>query len=1199
MLRSIYAFEVRYHLRNPFFYIVFFTFGLLCFAAVTSEAVQVGGAIGNVHRNAPVVIFQLLGVMSVIGVFFNTAFVASSAQRDFETATAELFFSKPMKKVDYLLGRFLGSITVSMLVYLGPALGILIGTKMPWLEPERVGPFMAAPYLFALLAIVLPNLIMTGGVFFSLAAWSRSLLFTYLGVVVFFVLFQVAGVMLADVENLEMASLADPFGLASTNIATRYWTIAEQNTAIPALAGPLLWNRLLWVGVGLAVLALGIWRFRFERSGSRGFFKKKKTLTETADAVAAPRKAESFQPRRGTFGAATTWRQFLRATRLEVGLIFRSAPFLVIVAFGAFNVFGGAMFTNELFGTSVYPVTHLMLEAIAGSFLALLAVILTFYAGELVFRERTAGLADVNDATPTPNGVFVASKLTALMLIAATALLVAALTTMFFQATHGYTNFEPGLYVKGLLIAGYPFLIIASLAFFLQVLINHKFLGYMVMILYMLSGAVMRALDLDHHLYRIAARPDAPYSDMNGYGHFLQGVFAYGVYHAFMAALMISIALVFWVRGRDSGWRFRRALAASRLRGGRGLALALSLLGFVGTGAYIFYNTNVLNTYRAGDEQRALQASYEKKFRQYKDLVLPRVTAAKLDVDIYPETRRMEARGVFTLKNKSAEPQKVLHYQLDPNVEVKKFELPAHKETLADKDSGYHILEFEKPIPPGESFDLRFEVAYGQKGFVNDLAETRLVENGTFFNSGDFFPAFGYNDRLELQDRNDRRKNDLPPVHRWPEADDLFARRNNYISPDADWIDFETTVSTSADQIAIAPGYLQKEWQEGGRRYFHYKMDSPIFNFYAYLSARYAVKKDSYEGVAIEIFYDPKHEYNVGRMVDSIKKSLEYFGREFGPYQHRQMRILEFPLYARFAQSFPNTVPFSESIGFIAKLDGDEEAIDYVFYVTAHEVAHQWWAHQVIGGPVKGATMLSETFSQYSALMVMEKEYGKEKMRRFLKFELDRYLQDRGGELVEEMPLAKVENQPYIHYRKGSLILYALRDYLGEETVNRALRKFRDATAFQEPPYTTSMEFLDFLRAETPAEYQPLIDDLFLRITLLENKVESVTYAKNADGTYKVRIEADVKKLYSTGQGEETEAPLDQMLDVGVFGEEEKDGKKVEKVLFLEKRRIQSGKVVVEVNVAELPKKAGIDPYNKWVDRNSNDNVKSAEEAGS
>ena len=106
-----------------------------------------------------------------------------------------------------------------------------------------------------------------------------------------------------------------------------------------------------------------------------------------------------------------------------------------------------------------------------------------------------------------------------------------------------------------------------------------------------------------------------------------------------------------------------------------------------------------------------------------------------------------------------------------------------------------------------------------------------------------------------------------------------------------------------------------------------------------------------------------------------MKKSLDYCTRNFGPYQHQQVRILEFPRYARFAQSLPNTIPYSEAIGFIARVEQTDD-IDYPFYVTAHEVAHQWWAHQVIGADVQGATMLSETLAQYSALMVMEKEYG-------------------------------------------------------------------------------------------------------------------------------------------------------------------------------------------------------------------------------
>src|SRR5262249_41689882 len=155
---------------------------------------------------------------------------------------------------------------------------------------------------------------------------------------------------------------------------------------------------------------------------------------------------------------------------------------------------------------------------------------------------------------------------------------------------------------------------------------------------------------------------------------------------------------------------------------------------------------------------------------------------------------------------------------------------------------------------------------------------------------------------------------------------------------------------------------------------------------------------------------DPAHGYNVDRMMEGMKKSLDYFGTSFSPYQYRQMRILEFPGYERFAQSFANTVPFSEAIGFVADLR-DPDAIDYVFYVTAHELGHQWWGHQLIGARVQGVTMLDETFAQYSALMVQEHEYGQAKMRRFLKYELDRYLLGRGGEVAEELPLALNENQ--------------------------------------------------------------------------------------------------------------------------------------------------------------------------------------------
>ncbi len=333
----------------------------------------------------------------------------------------------------------------------------------------------------------------------------------------------------------------------------------------------------------------------------------------------------------------------------------------------------------------------------------------------------------------------------------------------------------------------------------------------------------------------------------------------------------------------------------------------------------------------------------------------------------------------------------------------------------------------------------------------------------------------------------------------------------------------------------MAPGYLVSDRTDGGRRYFEYAMDAPIWPFVAFQSARYAVANDHWNDVALQVFYHPAHEFNVARMLEASKKSLDYFTREFSPYQYRQFRILEFPAYATFAQSFANTIPYSESIGFIANLK-DPKHIDYVFYVTAHELAHQWWAHQLVGRRAQGMTLLVETLAQYSALMVMEHEYGAAHMRRFLKYELDNYLTNRGGERIEELPLKLVEDQPYVHYRKGSLAMYALKDAIGEEAVNRALRKMLARYAPDGAPFPLSGDLIDAFRAEAPADKQALITALFEKITLWDLSVTDARVAPTDDGRYRVTFSVATRQFEADGAGREVEVPLDVWLDVGVFG---------------------------------------------------------------
>jgi aminopeptidase N len=216
--------------------------------------------------------------------------------------------------------------------------------------------------------------------------------------------------------------------------------------------------------------------------------------------------------------------------------------------------------------------------------------------------------------------------------------------------------------------------------------------------------------------------------------------------------------------------------------------------------------------------------------------------------------------------------------------------------------------------------------------------------------------------------------------------------------------------------------------------------------------------------------------------------------------------------------------------------------------------------------------------------MVMKKKYGDARMKRFLRYELDRYLLGRATESKREVPLARVENQTYIHYAKGSLAMYALQDYFGEERVNQAIRAYRDATAYQGPPYSTTLEFLPYLRRAAPPGMEYLVDDLFERIVVFENRAVSADAKRLDGGRHQVTLKVTAKKMLADERGAEKETTLDDLIEIGVL---DKDSKP----LYLRKERLKAGENEFTVVVEGIPARAGIDPLNKLIDRTPSDNV--------
>ncbi len=1185
MFREIFRFELRQQLKSPLFWMIAFAFAAMAFAAAVSDSVQIGGGIGNTHRNAPFVITQWLIAFTLLGMFLVTVFVAGAALRDFEAGTAELFFATPLSRKAYLGGRFAAGYLASVGTIVAVAIGLLLGSFMPWLDPERLGPTSLQTYAYAFAVFVLPNIFFVAALLFLLATLTRSMLSTYIGVIAFFVLWQIAVITTENLQHLELGALIDPFGASALQLATRYWSIEERNTRLPEIGGMLLANRAIWLAAGAAMIAAALALFRPDREGLRLWRRRRPAPEATAAAARGTITLPQVSLRTDIRARLT---QFRKLAWFDTRGVLGGVPFLVMLAFGLMNLGGDLAFGDQLFGTKPYPVTHLMLEAMQGSYNFLLFIVVGFYAGELVWRERSARVSEMADSFPLSDWIPLAAKLVALIAVIIAFLAAGAAACMINQLLRGYWHLEPGLYLSNIALSALGFLLLGALALFLQVIANNKFLGYLLIVIFLVGRIALKQLNFDHHLYDYGSAPATPYSDMNGYGHFLAGHLWFRAYWACLAVVLMVVAALYWPRGTAQGWKERGRIARQRLGTPAVLLIAASLCGFAVSGAWIFYNTNVINRYVPGDLAKQQKADYEKHYRQYKDSPQPRIVDVKLDVDIYPQARRVDVRGHYSLVNKHAAPLSDLHVMLPIDMQLKSLQFAPHDLISDDRVAGYTIYRLKQPLQPGASMDFDFVLEYWSRGFRNTPDDTHVVENGTFIDSR-ALPHFGYQEDGQLIDRNDRRKYGLGPVPRMAKIDDQAARDNSLLCCDADWVSFETTVSTDPDQIALAPGYLESQWTGNGRRYFHYKMDKPILDFFSFQSARYTVKRVDWKGIALEVYYDARHAFNVDRMIDAMQKSLQHYSAAYSPFQFRQMRILEFPDYERFAQSFANTVPFSESIGFIADLK-DPDDIDYVFYVTAHEVAHQWWAHQVIGAKVQGVTMLDETFAQYSALMVQEREYGASQMRKFLKYELDRYLRGRGGEAVEEMPLALVENQDYIHYRKGSVAMYSLKDYLGEDLIDKTLARYDRDKAFQQPPYTTTTEFLDYLRQDAGPQYAPLIDDLFTKITLYGNRMVEATARKRPDGKYDVILKVHAEKTYNDGLGKESPAKIREPIEIGVFARGAGGKERNERVLHLEKRAIADGDSTIDLTVDGEPYEAGIDPYNKLIDRVSADN---------
>ena len=1163
MLTDVIRFEWRYHTRQ-----VSFIAAALFFAGFGFALTASGFGPANVHVNSPFDIAQTLGMVSLASVFAVAIFCANSVVRDREHQFEEIVFSTSVEKFPYLFGRFAGSFLAAFTVFSATAIGMMLAALLPLHDSSRVGPFSIAPYLWTLLVLVLPGMLVAGVTLFGIATLTRSVLASVVGAVAIYVFYFAAAaftnspLMAGSAQGASSAagaSLLDPFGLSAFFEQTRYWTPAVRNTRLISLTGNFLINRIIW----LAFAAIA-WFVIYKRFSFRVMTKTKPVATDDSLGARASRPLQTPREMKMRAGRPRSQGRLLAATRIELRSVLRSIPFILLTVLwtGLAAMEIVADVAGGEYGAAFYPTSGLILSTLRQPLGLVATVIVIYYSAELIWRERSVGMAEIVNATPSANSVFVISKWIALSTMIAILIATGLGAGVLIQLSRGFTAIHPGLLLAFAAILGIPLLIFAMAAVLIQTLSPSKYLG---LFLVLVAGVFIQAgsaLGIEHPLLTFASAPPLQYSEMNGFGASITPFIWFMALWTTVGSLFLLAASARW--RRPSGDRFNRRFA---------VILAATAIAIA---AFIFYNTNILNRWISNAASLDWSAAYERTYRNTATMPRPHISAIVADVALYPNERRYHVTGHYDLVNDGAAPIATVLVSVPRDARVAKLALPSATATR-DERFATHNFHFTHPLQPHEHTTLQFDLTYEHRGFTATAADTSIVADGSFITSGRCFPTLGYRSGYEISDPIERKKRGLPPSIASEDADieDLAA----------EWTNVDVTVSTALDQIALAPGRLINEWTANNRRYFHYRSDAPIHNNLVFASARYAVARAAAGRTAIEVYYHRDHRYNVDRMLTAAADSLRVFGNAFGPYPQSQLRIAEAPAYARFGGlAMPGLVFLSESRAFLIDAR-DPSAIDLVTRRTAHEVAHQWWGHYVTPAVVPGASAIIESLPRYSELLVLDKLYGPSQLRRSLQFELDRYFGDRTAEKDAEVPLTRVTDQAYLYYGKGAIVMNALKSLLGEETLNRALRSF--VAAQGGPGHQPRIDdLLHAIEVVTPPANRALVNEWTRDVILYDLGMTTAT-VRRMDGRFEVTMQVTAHKVRT----DDRELPLTESIEIGIFTKDPDDAA-AKDILHLAPHALRSGVNSIAVIVDKEPTYAAIDPYITRTDRNRFDNVK-------
>jgi len=1233
MFGKLLSFELKLHTRQIGFWVSFVLVVLAAIGMSSFDFLSGGGE--RIKGNGAVPLQSLTEIFYFGSIFFAAIFTVTGTMRDDVHKSLELIHATPVQTKQMIWARFMGVWMATSLVLFAATLGLIAGPFMPWADKEAFQAFNAWHYLKPFLMVSVINALIVTAIYTVVAGVTRNRPMVYVSAVVVLMISQVAGLLSLQLDGNLFSSLLGPFGDTASYSLTEYWPPAEKNANTIPLMSVYGANRLLWLA--LAGLALFAGQFLFTRGMASGKFKG-----SLDDEGVAPLGTLTFAKAKTTDTFAGRLSQFFQRTKFESETTLRSTPFIVLSLVGLLFFVLTAFAQNMFNPQPVIPISSKVAIYVTSGFSLFIYIIMIFFAGEIVWRDRVQGMTEVLDATPVRNGTIMASKWASMFAIIAAALLFAIVCGMGIQLILGKAAVQPLVFFKSIFIAiGTPLFLFAALVLMIQSLAPGRVIGMVLSAVALVVILVfIIAFPYSHPLMAYGMVSTGGFSDMNGFGN-MQRWGWFTLYWTLLAGAFAVLSTWLWRRGVEVGLMRRIRNLRHRIGLKSAGVMAACLVGFAAVGSFIYVSYENAD-YTNSKEAERLIVAYENSLAEKVYDPAPSITSVKSDVRFYPSERRADITGTFDLTNRYETPisevyiamrnyddltsisiagatpsdaplEEVIRPKLKSSYALKK-ELEALQaaakeagepipEALPEKEAapletkpsdytlkefGYRRFVFDPPLAPGDKSQLDFVVNIAPPVLGQN---SPIIQNGTFVNHQRIFPIIGLQG-ARMTNPDKRRKYDLPELPKMPDRDDMDARRHNFFDYHNERVDFETVFCTDKGQTAVAPGRLVREYEEGGQACFDYKTKNPIANFFAFVSANYLEESETYKGVKLRILYDKAHPYNVEKMMTALKTGLDSFQTRYGPYQHDHVRILEFP-YRGFAQSYAGTIPFSENIGFIQEDAGkDGEKVDLMTYVTHHELGHQYFGHQILPAQVKGFNVLSETLSENAALTALEDQLGWEQAKRRRDRSADQYLMLRTTDRNAERPLGLVENSMYTWYQKGMMVVWGLSGYMGRDNVDLAMQDLLAEYRLKEAPYPTTLDLVSVLKGRADPSLHGFIDDSFEKLTFWDLKIKDQKAVPNSDGGYDVSFTLVTNKKYASEEtGKETDADaLQEIIEIGVFKDDPKDTVGGEAMLY-KRITVTEKETPINVTVDEVPAWVMADPRAWLIERNVKDNA--------